>query len=348
MKIAVLGAGSLGIIVGSLIKRGGYDVDLIDVNQENIDALNQEGAKITGFLDVTIPVTAKHPKDFDEKYDLVFLLTKQVFTEASLQPILPFLHKESIVCTLQNGVPEEKVASIVGRSRTMGGTVGFGATWAGPGVSNLTTEVRTMKKYAFDIGEIDGEITDRIGRVKEILDTVGHCEITPNIRGVRWSKLLMNTTFSGMSAALGCNFGAVLKSSDAMKILANLADETIKVAHSHQVKLELMQGKDFEFLELENQSEIPGKLDFYNEVWGPHANLKASMLQDLQKGKPTEINYINGHVVKKGIQANVRTPFNQLVCQLVQEAETEKRVPDFEENLVKFNKFLNKNVNAFN
>ncbi|WP_371925941.1 ketopantoate reductase family protein [Halobacillus sp. A5] len=299
MKIAVLGAGSLGIIVGSLIQKGGYDVELIDVNQENVDALNQHGARMTGFLDLTVPVTARHPKDFSEEYDVVFLLTKQVFTAASLQSILPYLHEESIVCTLQNGVPEEKVASIVGSGRTMGGAVGFGAAWSGPGVSNLTTEVSTMKKYAFDVGELHGEITDRIIMVKEILDTVGHCEISTNIQGVRWSKLLMNATFSGMSAVLGCTFGEVLKDADAMKILANIADETIKVAHSHQITLEQMQGKDFGFLELENQSAISDKLDFYNEVWGPHANLKASMLQDLENGKPTEINYINGHVVKK-------------------------------------------------
>ncbi|MFG6150210.1 ketopantoate reductase family protein [Halobacillus sp. B23F22_1] len=314
MRIAVLGSGSLGIIVGALIKQGGYDVELIDVNQENVNALNQEGAKLTGFLDVTIPVTAKHPNDFNDKYDLVFLLTKQVYTAASLESILPFLHQDSIVCTLQNGAPEEKVASIAGSSRTISGAVGFGATWSGPGVSKLTTKFNTMKKYAFDVGELNGEITERIKVVKAVLESVGHCEISTNIQGVRWSKLLMNATFSGMSAALGCTFGDVLKDSEAMRVLANLADETIKVAHSHRIKLEHMQGKDFEFLELEHQNEIPNKLDFYNEVWGPHAHLQASMLQDLQKGKPTEINYINGHVVKKGRESNVQTPFNQLVC----------------------------------
>ncbi|WP_181348022.1 ketopantoate reductase family protein [Thalassobacillus sp. CUG 92003] len=348
MKIAVLGAGSLGTIIGALIQKGGYDVDLIDVNHKNVDALNQNGAKLTGFLDTTIPVKAKHPNDYSEVYDIVFLLTKQVFTQDSLTAILPFLHQESIICTLQNGIPEEQVASIVGEDRTVGGAVGFGAAWSGPGVSKLTTEFDTMKKYAFDVGELNGDITERINMVKKILDAVGHCEITTNIQGVRWSKLLMNSTFSGMSAALGCTFGRVLNHADAMKIIANLADETIKVAHSYHIKLENMQGKNFEFLELKDQDAIWDKLDFYHEVWGPHANLKASMLQDLEKGKRTEISYINGHVVKKGEFSNVQTPYNQLVCQLVQQAEEEQAIPDFEKNIVTFQNFLDVNVNAFN
>ncbi|PPA69074.1 ketopantoate reductase family protein [Jeotgalibacillus proteolyticus] len=347
MKIAVLGAGSLGIIIGALITEAGHDVELIDIDQKNVDALNENGARLTGFLNRTIPVTAKHPNNLNSQYEVVFLLTKQVFTEASLTNILPYLHNESIVCTLQNGVPEEYVASIVGSERTIGGAVGFGATWAGPGASELTTETETMKKYAFDVGEINGEITDRIKQVKNILDAVGHCEITTNINGVKWSKLLMNATFSGMSAALGCTFGEVLKNSDAMTCLATIADETIKVARSHDIRLETMQGKDFELLELKDQNSIHEKLPFYQEVWGPHANLKASMLQDLEKRKPTEINYINGYIAEKGKQKGVPVPYNDFVCQLVREAEKERKTPDFNENLTKFKALFKNNVSVY-
>src|SRR5699024_11454744 len=86
----------------------------------------------------------------------------------------PYLHEDSIVCTLQNGIPEELVASIVGRERTLGGAVGFGATFTKPGVSSLTTELAVMKKYAFEIGELDGSITERLKVIKAILDSVGY------------------------------------------------------------------------------------------------------------------------------------------------------------------------------
>ncbi|MCG7333658.1 2-dehydropantoate 2-reductase [Sporosarcina sp. ACRSM] len=341
MKIGILGVGSLGTIIGALITKGGYNIDLIDVNQEHVDELNQNGAKITGFLNETIPVKAKHPNDLTEKYDVVFLLTKQVYTKDSLASILPFLHEDSVVCTLQNGIPEESVAAIVGENRTVGGVVGFGATWIGPGVSELVTELEVMKKYAFDIGELTGEITERIKTIRAILETVGYCEIITNINGMKWSKLLMNATFSGMSAALGCTFGEVLYNPDAMRSLANIADETIKVARAHQIRLVEMQGKNFEFLELENKDDISRKMEFYKEVWGPHVNTKASMLQDLEKGRKTEIDYINGYVSKKGREKNIPTPFNDLVCTLVNQSEKTKSLPIFEENISKFDSLNN-------
>jgi 2-dehydropantoate 2-reductase len=336
LKVAVMGAGSLGTIIGALISEGGQEVDLIDINQEHVDKLNADGAKITGFLDKTIPVSALLPTELHDKYDLVFLLTKQVYTHTSLTQLLPHLHPESIVCTLQNGIPEEYVASFIGKERTLGGAVGFGATWIGPGVSELTTEWEIVRKYAFDIGEIDGRITSRLHKTKEILDLVGHCEISTNILGIKWSKLLMNATFSGMSAALGCTFGDILRNEKAMKSLAHIADETIKVAHALGIRMETMQGKDMEFLELSGESGVEDKMDFYQDVWSPHKNLKASMLQDLEKKKKTEIDFINGFVSKKGKEYGVKTPYNDMVIHLVKEAETGKMPQDFQTNLSYF------------
>ncbi|MGY4690946.1 ketopantoate reductase family protein [Salibacterium sp. K-3] len=348
MRIAVVGAGSLGTIIGALIQEGGYQVDLIDVNQENVDALNRHGAMLTGCVDKTIPVTAVHPDELEGVYDLVLLLTKQVYTKESLTSMLPFLHSDSIVCTLQNGVPEEQVADIAGSGRTIGGAVGFGATWAGPGVSELTTEPDVVKKYAFEIGELHGKRSSRIQEVQRVLETIGNCDISTNIQGVRWSKLLMNTTFSGMSAALDCTFGDILHDEVGMMCVANIADETVRVARARQVKLEKMQGKDFEMLELKRGEQPADKMDIYEAVWGPHANLRSSMLQDLKKGKKSEIDYINGYVVKKGRESGVPTPFNELVCRLVREAEKTGNAPDFHENMAVFREFAGKYVSASN
>lgn len=339
MRVAIMGSGSLGTIIGALITAGGQAVDLIDINQEHVEALNRSGATITGFMDLCVPVKALLPHEMQGTYDLVFLLTKQVYNQTSLDQLLPHLHPDSIVCTLQNGIPEDFVSSYIGRDRTIGGVVGFGAAWIGPGVSELATEMETVKHYAFDIGELDGSITPRLGEVKSILDLVGHCEISSNIMGIKWSKLLMNATFSGMSAALGCRFGEVLFSEAAMVSLAHIADETIKVAHAHGIQFELMQGKDFGFLELEDEKDIPNKMSFYQEVWEPHSNTKASMLQDLEKQRKSEIEYINGFVSQKGKESGIKTPFNDLVVQFVKEAENTKTVPDFTTNLARFKSF---------
>lgn len=329
MRTAILGIGSLGTIIGALMTKNGQPVDLIDSFQENVDALNQNGATITGFLDMNVPVKAFTPEQLTGKYDLVFVLTKQTNNAIALPALLPFLHEESIVCTLQNGIPEESVGRYVGKERTIGGAVGFGATWLRPGVSSLTSTVEAVEKFGFEIGEISGEITPRIKKVQEILGKAGGTIILTNLMGIRWTKVLMNATFSGMSAALGCTFGRVLDDEKAMTCLAYIADETIKVCHKSGYRMVEMQGLDMEKFELQSKADIPGKMEMYHEGWDRHYDLEASMLQDLQKGRPCEIDYINGIVVTTGRKIGVSTPFNDKVIELIKEAEDRKGVNDF-------------------
>ena len=211
--------------------------------------------------------------------------------------------------------------------------MGFGATWREPGVSILTSALEAFKKFAFDIGEIDGRLTQRIHTIREILSAVGGCRIVDNLMPIRWSKLLGNATFSGVSSALGCLFGDVLDNRRAMNFLSHVADETIKVAHANGFRLAEMHGEDFEFLELRPRDTLDSKMEFYRRIWSHHANLKASMLQDLEKGRRTEINQINGYVCHKGRAVGAKTPCNDLVVELVSEAEATKKLPSFDDNL---------------
>lgn len=333
MKLAVMGAGSLGIVVGALIAKSGQDVVLIDIDERNVEALNRQGARVTGSLDLAVPVRAILPSQMAGFYDVAFLLTKQTYNEAALTALLPHLTPDSTVCTLQNGVPEDFVASFVGAARTIGGTVGFGATWLEPGVSILTSARDAFENFAFDIGEMDGGLTPQIHRIRDILSTVGGCHIVENLMPIRWTKLLTNATFSGVSAALGCLFGDVLGNRRAMDFLSHVADETIKVAHSNGFSLVRMQGEDMEFLELRPGDTPESKMEFYQRAWSRHAKLKASMLQDLEKGRKTEINQINGYVCHKGRASGVGTPCNDLVVELVSEAEATRKLPSFDRGL---------------
>jgi 2-dehydropantoate 2-reductase len=338
MRTAILGAGALGIIIGARMTKNGQQVDLIDSFKENVDALNNNGATVTGYLEMHQPVKALTPEEITGTYDLILLLTKQTANEAALPKLLPHLHADSVVCTLQNGVPEESVAAYVGKERTIGGAVGFGATWLKPGVSELTSTMEAVEKFAFEIGEIDGVIRPRLEKVKEVLSAAGGTTILTNLMGIRYTKLLMNSTFSGMSAALNGTFSDVLANPQAMVCVAHIADEVIKVCHGLGYRMVEMQGSDFEFLELNNKAEIPSKMDFYKKVWGRHNN-KASMLQDLEKGKKTEIDYINGVVCRGGRKCGIPTPFNDKVVELVKEAEARGGVNDFS-YLARFNDII--------
>ena len=341
MRAAIIGAGSLGTIIGSLMSAKGKAVDLFDANQENVDALNRNGATITGFMEMNAQVKAYTPDQMKGKYDLVFLLNKQTANADVLKHLLPFLHAESTVCTLQNGIPEEYVAEVAGRERTIGGAVGFGATWIKPGVSMLTTTKEAVEKFAFEIGELDGLIRPRLTTVQEYLQCVGKTQILTDLMGIRYAKVLMNSTFSGRSAALACTFGDVLANPKAMTCLAFIADECIKVSHAQGKRLARMQGEDMEFFEFQNPQEIPSKMTLYQKIWGQHVKLKASMLQDLEKGRDCEINYINGVICQKGRQYNVPTPFNDKVVELVLEAQARRGVNDFS-YLSRFDELLEK------
>lgn len=329
MRVAIVGVGSLGTIIGALMSAKGKSVDLIDAYQDNVDALNAKGATVTGFMTLNVPVKAYTPQQMSGKYDLVFLLNKQTTNAAVLERLLPFLHDKSTVCTLQNGIPEDSVAAVVGREKTIGGAVGFGATWLEPGVSMLTTACEAVEKFAFEIGELDGVERPRLAAVQEYLQCVGRTEILTDLVGIRYAKVLMNATFSGMSAALACTFGEVLENPKAMTCLAFIADECIKVSHAHGVRLAKMQGEDFEFFEFDDAADIPSKMPLYQKIWSKHVRLKASMLQDLEKGRDCEIDYINGIICKKGREKNVATPFNDKVVELVSEAQARRGVNDF-------------------
>ena len=328
MKIGIVGVGAIGTVLGTLLNSKGIEVDLIDGFKENVVEMQKNGTEIRGTIQVKAHGQAYFLDDLTNQYDLLFLLTKQFENKEVLNKLLPHLHSTSIICTLQNGAPEGIVAEIIGEDRTIGGAVGFGATWIKPGVTELTSKRKALEEFAFEIGEMNGEVTERIKRVNAILQHVGGSEVSNNLRGIRWSKILMNATFSGMSAALGCTFGEVLDDPRGYWCLAHLADETIKVAHAQGIDLVKMQGEDLGLLELKDSTpkEILSKYPLFKKTWDQHRESKASMLQDLEKGRTTEIDYINGIVSRKGEEYGIATPFNDKIVEIVHAKEMNKEI----------------------
>jgi 2-dehydropantoate 2-reductase len=333
MRIAIMGAGSLGTIAGAIITKGGRNVVLIDANKENVEALNKNGATITGTMDLNIPVKAITPDEMEGIYDIVLYMVKQTYNDVALKQLLPHLGADSVVCTLQNGVPEDAVAEVVGKERTLGGTVGWGATWIGPGVSMLTSEVKNM---TYDLGELDGTTKERTIQVKEILDLIGETIIVPNLVGIRWTKLLVNSTLSGMSAALGCTFGEVLDNEKALTCAAHIGNEAILIAKARGIVMEPLQGHDLTLLGFKTKKERASKFPMYHAIFGPHRMLKASMLQDLEKGKKTEIDAIDGVVSEWGKRLNIPTPVSDKVVEIVKGIEAGEYTYSFD-NLKMFN-----------
>ena len=327
MRLAVTGAGSLGTIIGALITKKGGDPVLIDINEDHVRALNDRGATITGELDLTVPVRAITPDQMTGTYHVVLYAVKQYDNDKALEQLLPHIGPASVVCTLQNGLPEKAVARVIGKKRTIGCTVCWGATWMGPGVSMLTSPVDTM---GFDVGELDGAMTERLGSLASILGLVCPTTMTRNLAGIRWAKLLANAAYSGTASVLGSTMGKVLRHPKAALCAAHIANETICVSRALGIAMEPVAGQDFTGLAFKNKEELAVALALHQTFWGPQGALKPSMLQDLEKGRRCEIDAINGMVSMWGRKVKVLTPVNDWVVEIVRGIEDGLYKPGFD------------------
>jgi 2-dehydropantoate 2-reductase len=341
MRVAIVGAGSLGTILGAYISRSGKEVLLVDAYKAHVDALNEKGATVVGEDNFTVPVKACTPDKMEGVFDIVFYLTKAPANEVALTQLKPHLHENSVVCTLQNGIPEEAVASYVGRERTIGGTVGWGASFQGPGVSKLTTKLTTVTSGAFEVGELDGKVTDRIKEVKDVLESMGQTTVLTNLAGARWAKLFLNATYSGLSAALGVPYGGILDDELAFLVSLYTGNEVVKAARLNGVYIiDDFQGNDIKEAEFNNEEERLAAANVFRSVFSPHRLVKASMLNDMERGIfNTEIDQICGAVVEAGRKVGFPTPFSEKIVELVKRAQDKKQVPTFD-NLEEFKELV--------
>lgn len=321
MKVAILGCGAMGTVLGAYMTRNGCDVEMIDSYEAHVKALNEKGAHIVGTVDMTVPVKAITPDQMEGIYDIVYLFTKQTANEAVLPRLLPHLGPDSTVCTLQNGVPEPFVASYVGESRTVGGTVLWGATFLEPGVSELTQDL-SRNDHLFEIGEMDGSIGPRIKRVAEVLDYMGHTAVSDSLMASRWGKLINNACMSGMSAACGATFGGVLDNDTARACLSYLGREVKLCCEASGYRLPtLLHEQSPETLDIADQAMFEANQEMFLTMYSDMRAAKASMLQDLERCKPTEVRMINGYVCQAGDKYGIDTPFNDKVVEIVTKIE---------------------------
>ncbi|SMC40612.1 ketopantoate reductase family protein [Papillibacter cinnamivorans] len=334
MRVAILGAGAMGTVLGAFMTKNGCKVDMIDSYTEHVKALNEKGAKIIGFADMTVPVSALTPCQMEGTYDLVFLFTKQTTNEEVLRNLIPHLNAASTVCTLQNGVPEVYVAEKVGGDRTVGGTVLWGATFIGPGVSELTQDISRLA-HLFEIGEIDGKISGRIKKVAEILGYMGPAEISSELMDSRWTKLVANACMSGMSAACGCTFGEVLDNPKARACLCYIGNEVKKTCEADGHKLHTLLNYDLTPLSFKKPEDFEVSQKMFINIYNGLRSAKASMLQDLERGKKTEVNMLNGFVSDTARKYGIATPFCDTVVKVITGIES-RHLPLSMDNLKYF------------
>ena len=325
MRIAIYGAGSLGTVMGAYLTKNGVRVDLINRNKEHIKALKENGAHITGTVEMTVPVSAMLPEEMTGRYDVFFLMNKQLNNRETVAFLRDYLADDGVIATLQNGIPEDSVAEIVGPERTIGITVEWGATMTVPGESRLTSDPDSL---SFHMGRMAGIPESKLEEVKHILEHMCPVEIEDNLPGARWSKLLINAAFSGLGTVMGGTFGDVTKDPLGKELAVRCMKEVIDVGRAAGVTFAPVQGKDIVSLFYWSN---PLKKAFAKLIlpvaMKKHAAIEPSMLQDLKKNKPCEIDAINGVVCEWGKKKGIPTPVNDQITAIVHEIQDGKRKP---------------------
>lgn len=318
-RYAIYGAGSLGTVLGAYITKNGGEIDLINRNKAHVEALNTKGATIKGTVNMNVPVKAITPDEMEGKYDVILLMTKQLFNTEVVTKLKDHLTDKGVIVTLQNGLPEPGIAEIVGADRTMGCTVEWGAALNEPGVCTLTSEPDSL---SFHMGKMDGISDAQFKMVKDLLELMCPVHEEDNLIGARWSKLLINATFSGLGAVIGGVFGDVSENKAGQKVAVRCMKECIDVGHATGATFAPVQGKNITKLFYYTNPIKRAIATFLVPIaMKKHRDIEPSMLQDLKKGKPCEIDAINGVVCEWGRKTNTPTPINDRIVEIIKKCE---------------------------
>ena len=220
-----------------------------------------------------------------------------------------------------SSTPSCAEAGIVGEENLIWGTVEWGSTNLGPGRLAQTTSA------PFVVGEPDGRTRGRTRLLAEVLRNVEDVRVTENIRGQVWSKLLVNSAFSGLGAVSGLLYQEVVEDPEGREVALALWREGYDVGVAQGITLDEVLGVPAESLVV-RASEDRARVDEALGVAMSYAGAtKASMLQDLERGLKTEVDVINGGVVRKGQEFGVETPINSRVVELMHAMERGERRP---------------------
>ncbi len=303
-RVAVLGAGAMGSLFGGLLAEGGLDVTLVDVWQDHVDAINRDGLKMVGFGgDRAISVAATAAPGRLAPADVVFVQCKAMMTEAALAGAANLVGPDTVVVSFQNGLGnEEVIAGVIGEDRVLGGLTSQGASLEGPGI------VRNYAELPTTIGEMAGGPSERATRLAAVLSAHGLPTVaSENVRLAIWKKLMANVGVSPTSGITNLPVDKVMAVPELRETIFAALDEAAAVARAEGIDLDA-----------EETREVLLKV---TGAGGTGGN-KSSLCHDLLNQRPTEIDFINGAIVRLGAQHGVATPVNSTLVAAVKAMES--------------------------
>lgn len=303
MKIYFLGAGALGCAIGGTLAAAGSDVTLINSSKAHVDAINRDGLRMkAGDTERVVKVRAVPDCSGLEAPDLVVVLVKSFQTRSAIEGARSIVGPRTALLSLQNGMGHEEIlAEVAGSEHVLAGKTYVGGVMLGPGrIIAGTQGKRTV------IGELDGRFSERAGAIAAEFARAGlPCEVSDNIVGVMWDKLLVNVSTGALSGITGQVYGSLYAVPEIEATAIAAVAEAMAVAEAAGAKLSIKTPRDAWLMAAE----------------GLPYEFKTSMLQSLEKGSITEIDFINGSVVRAGRKYNVPTPVNQTLVAAIKGIE---------------------------
>ena len=299
MKIAVLGAGAMGSLYGAKLSANGKnEVHLIDVWKEHIDAVNLHGLQMEEGDDVLLYENLKGHTSSEETgvCDLVLVFVKSTVTKTAVESNAAVFGPNTVALTLQNGLGNiEQISSVIGAERVIAGTTAHGATMLSPG------KIRHAGKGKTIIGELGGHESDRIRKMAAVLEDAGmETVISGNVLGRVWDKLLVNVGINALTGITKLYNGQLLDYPEIEELLEKAVSEGVAVAWAKGIRL----GFD-------------DPVAHTKDLCRATAANKSSMLQDILNGRQTEIEMMNGAIVREGKALGIETPVNLALTNLI-------------------------------
>lgn len=299
MKIAIIGAGAMGCLYGSKLSAvPTNEVYLIDVWKEHIEAINENGLLMEagGELVLYNKVKATSDASLVGACDLAIVFVKSTLTSTAVQSNQAVFGPDTIALTLQNGLGNiDLIRAEIGDDNVIAGTTAHGATMLGPGKMRHAGSGKTI------IGELNGNRTDRIEKIASIFKEAGlETDISDNVLGLVWDKLLVNVGINALTGITKLQNGDLLKHREIEELLEAAVSEAHAVAKAKGITL-----------------SFDDPVGHTKEVCVATAANKSSMLQDILNHKQTEIEMINGAIVREGTQEGIATPVNSVLTNLI-------------------------------
>lgn len=292
LKICVLGAGALGCAIGAALAEGGSDVWLLNRSKAHVDAMKAGGLTlISAGSERRVPVQAATHAESIGPVDLVIVLVKSFHTRDAIAGAMALIGGHTVVLSLQNGLGHEDIlAEAVGRHRVLAGKTYVGGVLLAPGriISG------TAGKHTY-IGELDGSVTHRARQIARVFNDAGLAtSVSDNIVGTMWDKLLVNVATGALSGITRLPYGELYGVPELKATALAAVGEALDVARAADIRLSFTDPVQ----------------PWDRAAEGLPPDFKASMLQSLEKGSVTEVDFINGVVVRWGRRLGVATPVN--------------------------------------